>query len=63
MELPKFKLARVMDDGTGDKPKVFPVEKLPWETATNRRGFLGAGLTGIALLAAQKISAVIPLRL
>lgn len=55
MESPKFKLVSIMNDGLEEDPKFFPVENLPYETNTNRRGFLGAGMTAIALLASSKI--------
>ncbi|HYF30060.1 MAG TPA: WD40 repeat domain-containing protein [Chitinophagaceae bacterium] len=55
MELPKFKLANVAADGTAEEPQLFSVEKLPLETTTGRRGFLGAGLTALALFANRKL--------
>lgn len=49
-ERPRFELARVYSDGTTEAPEIVPVMQMPWETQMNRRGFMGAGLTGTAVL-------------
>jgi WD40 repeat protein len=48
---PHFELACVYDDGTSEAI-IVPVTKLPWDTKMGRRGFLGAGLTTVAVLGA-----------
>lgn len=56
MSLPKFQLTRIMSDGTEEEPQIFPVEQMPWEEVSmDRRGFLGAGLTIVAVLNSKKI--------
>lgn len=52
MKLPRFELTRVYEDGSREPPQVFPVTKLPWETKTDRRSFLGAAVMAGTVLAA-----------
>ena len=46
---PHFELARVYEDGT-QEVQIYPISFLPEETKMDRRGFLGAGITGVSLL-------------
>lgn len=50
MKMPKFELTKIYEDGSQETPEVFPVEKLPFDAHTGRRGFLGAGMAAAALL-------------
>lgn len=47
---PRFELTSVYTDGSADEPKIVPINEIPLDTNTNRRGFLGAGLVAGAAL-------------
>jgi hypothetical protein len=57
MKIPRFELTRVYEDGTREPPQIVPVTQLPWDTRTDRRGFLGAALMAGTALAAVSSSA------
>lgn len=47
---PRFELTSIYSDGSAEEPKIVPINELPLDTNTNRRGFLGAGLLAGAAL-------------
>lgn len=47
---PRFELTSIYSDGTAVEPKIVPIDDMPWNTNTNRRGFLGTGLVAGAAL-------------
>ncbi len=47
---PRFELTSIYSDGTAEKPQIVPINDMPWDTNTNRRGFLGTGLVAGAAL-------------
>lgn len=51
MNVPRFELRRVDEDGSSSAPTVYDVASLPIDATMGRRGFLGAGIMGAALLA------------
>jgi hypothetical protein len=40
MKIPRFELPRVYEDGAREPPQIVPVVQLPWDTRTDRRGFI-----------------------
>lgn len=56
---PHFELTNVYDDGSQDEPQIVPVSEFPWEARSSRRGFLGTGISVVAMVAMSKIPKVL----
>lgn len=50
IDKPRFELTSVYTDSVHVEPRIVPFEKLPLETKTNRRSFLGVGLAASSAL-------------
>jgi len=54
---PRYELQSVFSNGTKTPPQIVPVNEISWETTgMNRRNFLGAGLTAVAVLTYLQLS-------
>jgi WD40 repeat protein len=51
---PHYELARITGDGRCEEVRIYPLSEPPWEARLDRRGFLQAGLTAAAVLAALR---------
>jgi WD40 repeat protein len=54
VKVPRFHLARVLENGKSEAPEILSVTQPPWDASMNRRGALGAGLAISTVLAACK---------
>lgn len=54
MKKTSFELSRVFDGGQKEEARIVPVQQIPWDTKTGRRGFLGASIAMSAALMLMK---------